>query len=178
MKNILVGRKDGAPLDHNLTLGKVYNLKQDTFKKYFLGDGLSYFSAEPFVWEEAQMELTPEPTHEELTFGELPEKASRKNSGKSQFSYILDLPNACAGVSAAFAMGAEKYERDNWKKGFDRKELIDSAMRHLVKAENGEVFDEESGLDHLHHFAWNAMILAEQFGTTKPEAQDGFSTIR
>lgn len=92
------------------------------------------------------------------------EKAMRFNEGKAELSYMMSLPKASAGVSAAFAMGAKKYARDNWKKGLDRNQLIDSALRHLTKSQNGEVFDEESGLDHLFHFAWNALVLAEQEG--------------
>lgn len=90
------------------------------------------------------------------------ESAMRFNEGKAELSYIMSMPKAAAGLSAAFAMGAKKYARDNWKKGLDRNQLVDSALRHLMKSQNGEVFDEESGLDHLFHFAWNAMVLAEQ----------------
>ena len=109
-------------------------------------------------------------SHESLTFGPLLEdRAMRFNEGKAELSYIMSLPNACAGVSAAFAMGAQKYARNNWKKGLDRNQLVDSALRHLSKSQNGEVFDEESGLDHLFHFAWNALVLAEQEGLVKNE---------
>tara|TARA_R110002126_G_scaffold93585_2_gene221622 strand:- start:1708 stop:2301 length:594 start_codon:yes stop_codon:yes gene_type:complete len=111
-----------------------------------------------------------EDSHEALTFGPLSEDtAMRFNNGKSELSYMMSLPNASAGVSAAFAMGAKKYARDNWKKGLDRNQIVDSALRHLMKSQNGEVFDEESGLDHLFHFAWNALVLAEQEGLVKTE---------
>lgn len=95
--------------------------------------------------------------------------AMRFNSGKVELSYLMSMPNACEGVSRAFAMGAKKYKRDNWKKGLDRNQLVDSALRHLMKAQNGEIFDKESGIDHLYHFAWNAMVLAEQEGRTEKE---------
>ena len=99
-------------------------------------------------------------------------KADRFNEGKPQLSYMLDAPNAMIGLCKAFEAGAEKYSRDNWKKGLDRKELIDCLMRHLVKAEAGDPVDEETGVDHLYHVVWNAVVLAEQYGNIQ-EVGDG-----
>ena len=91
-----------------------------------------------------------------------PEKASRLNAGKAQLSYLLDAPVAMKGLAEVFAMGAEKYERDNWKKGLDKGEIIDSLLRHLMAYKNGELVDSESGKCHTHHIHWNALVLAEQ----------------
>lgn len=91
-------------------------------------------------------------------------KADRFNAGKPQLSYMLDAPNAMVGLSRAFEAGAEKYSRDNWKKGLDRNELVDCLMRHLQKSQMGLVIDEETGVDHLHLLLWNALVLAEQYG--------------
>ncbi len=99
-------------------------------------------------------------------------KADRFNAGKPQLSYMLDAPNAMIGLSRAFEAGAEKYSRDNWKKGLDRNELVDCLMRHLVKAQAGELADEETGVDHLYHVVWNAVVLAEQYGNIQ-EVGDG-----
>lgn len=54
--------------------------------------------------------------------------------------------------------------RDNWKKGLDKHQIIDSLMRHLLQHLNGEKEDAESGLDHLFHVLTNAIFLAEQYG--------------
>ena len=90
-------------------------------------------------------------------------KALRFNDGKPELSYMLDAPIAMKGLSEVFAMGAKKYERDNWKNGLDKNEIIDSLIRHLMAFKNGEMVDEESGKCHTHHVHWNALVLAEQF---------------
>ena len=90
--------------------------------------------------------------------------ADRFNEGKTQLSYMLDAPNAMEGLARVFAEGAKKYDRDNWKKGLDRLELVDCLLRHLQKAQRGLVLDDETGQDHLYHVLWNALVLAEQYG--------------
>lgn len=91
-------------------------------------------------------------------------KALRYNEGKPKLSYMLDFPRAMEGVCRVAAFGAEKYSRDNWKKGLDESALYDSLMRHLVaaKQEGPHAVDEESGLAHLFHAAWNVLVLCEQ----------------
>ena len=91
-------------------------------------------------------------------------KADRHNSGKPQLSFILSAPNAISEIAKVFEFGVEKYARDNWKKGLDRNETVDSLLRHLTAAENGEILDNESKLQHLAHVAWNAIVLLEQHG--------------
>ena len=95
------------------------------------------------------------------------DKAMRHNTGKPQLSFILDAPTAMNGLAEVFAMGSEKYERDNWKKGLDKNEIIDSLLRHLMAFKNGEAIDSESGKSHTHHVHWNALVLAEQFSEEK-----------
>jgi hypothetical protein len=89
--------------------------------------------------------------------------ADRFNEGKPQLSYMLDAPRAMIGLTKAFEAGAKKYSRDNWKKGLDRYEIIDCLMRHLLKAQAGQLNDEETGVNHLNHVLWNALVLADQF---------------
>jgi hypothetical protein len=181
MNKILTGSVDCTFLD--LTIGKDYKHNGGVFQDD-IGDNrlVSNYTWEVYNsnWEEPELadvitkvnkpDLSIGDSHEALSshieYHET-ESAMRFNEGKAELSYLLSMPVATAGISAAFAMGAEKYARDNWKKGLDRNQLIDSAMRHLMKAQNGETFDEESGLDHLFHFAWNAMVLAEQEGQNK-----------
>ena len=90
------------------------------------------------------------------------EKAMRFNTGKPELSYLLDAPVAIKGLCEVFAMDAEKYERDNWRKGLDKNQIIDSLLRHLLAYKAGELIDDESGLSHTHHIHWNALVLAEQ----------------
>ena len=106
--------------------------------------------------------------------------AMRFNKGKPELSFWLDFPHAMDGVSRVAAMGAEKYARDNHMRGLDFNVLIDSMIRHLVltKAAVSQhklgnisdldahevLLDDESTVNHLYHVAWNAIVLAEQYG--------------
>ena len=49
------------------------------------------------------------------------------------------------------AFGAEKYGRDNWRKGITYTRLADAALRHIFAFLEGEDADPESGLPHLAH---------------------------
>lgn len=48
-------------------------------------------------------------------------------------------------------MGAKKYARDNWRKGFKVTRSCAAALRHIFQFLSGETLDPESGLSHLGH---------------------------
>lgn len=63
-------------------------------------------------------------------------------------------------IVKVFTFGATKYGDNNWQgldNGYDRCKA--ALFRHLSKHESGEIYDEESGLPHLAHAAWNALVL-------------------
>ena len=88
-------------------------------------------------------------------------KAERHNTGKAPLSFILDAPRAIAAQAEVLQFGAEKYSRENWKKGLPKGEVIDSLLRYLTAYHNGELIDEESGLPHVAHVMCNATFLTE-----------------
>ena len=49
---------------------------------------------------------------------------------------------------------------DNWKKGLDKKEILESSMRHLTALMDGETHDPESGLHHIGHLMCNNMFYS------------------
>lgn len=119
--------------------------------------------------EGAEWEITRTPPSMEAVKVDT-NKAMRFNKGKVPLSFLLDAPIAVRGLCRVFSFGAKKYARDNWKKGLDRDELIDSLLRHLLAFKAGEDFDDapgESGEHHLFLALWNALILAEQHSKEK-----------
>ena len=63
-------------------------------------------------------------------------------------------------VVRVFTFGAEKYTENSWQKlsnGYDRYKA--ALFRHIVAHEQGQLNDPESGLPHLAHAAWNALVL-------------------
>lgn len=64
------------------------------------------------------------------------------------------------GMVKVLTFGAEKYAEDNWMFVPNlRKRYFSALMRHLVSWAKGDIFDDESGLNHLHHCLCNAYFL-------------------
>ena len=59
-------------------------------------------------------------------------------------------------VAKTFESGAIKYAEENWRKGIPLRRFLDSALRHLCKAAQGQI-DE----DHFTQAAWNILCLLE-----------------
>lgn len=91
------------------------------------------------------------------------------DTGKERFDLIPVGP--LAEIARVYSMGAQKYEDNNWRKGIKWGRVFASTMRHLWKFWSGEERDEESGLHHLAHAAWNCITLLE-YTTTHRELDD------
>lgn len=75
---------------------------------------------------------------------------------------INSMPRALAAVSTVATYGANKYTEDGWVDVPDAsKRYADAMYRHLLQHAGGETHDEESGLHHLAHAAWNALAVLE-----------------
>jgi len=89
------------------------------------------------------------------------DQATRFNAGKVQHSM---LPKSLLDETSKVLMfGAQKYDRNNWKKGMDYTSVYDSLQRHLTAFLDGENEDPESGLLHLGHAACNLAFLIEYY---------------
>ena len=97
------------------------------------------------------------------------EKAARYNKDKLRYDLIPTW--ALQMLAAIYTFGAQKYDDDNWRKGLSYRGTLASLMRHLEKFRAGHDNDEESGLPHLAHVAWNAFALLE-FILIHPELDD------
>ena len=63
-------------------------------------------------------------------------------------------------VVRVLQFGAQKYDRDNWRKVPDGlRRYSNAAMRHLVALQRGEINDPESGLSHAAHAACCCLFL-------------------
>lgn len=73
----------------------------------------------------------------------------KHDNGKAPISLIP--VEAILGEAQAFAFGATKYGRHNFRNGLDHSRVLDAAMRHILAIVNGEDLDPESGLPHWAH---------------------------
>lgn len=64
-----------------------------------------------------------------------------------------------AEVARLYAFGAAKYDRNNWRKGYDWHLSFASLMRHATAWWEGEFDDEESGCDHMASVVFHALSL-------------------
>ena len=86
----------------------------------------------------------------------------RKFDG-NKLEYGLLPPLALRAVVEILTIGAQKYERDNWKFVPDgKRRYFDAGMRHLWDSKCGEKYDEETNKSHLAHAICNLMFLLEK----------------
>lgn len=86
----------------------------------------------------------------------------RKFDG-NKLEYGLLPPLALRAVVEILTIGAQKYERDNWKFVPDgKRRYFDAGMRHLWDSKCGQKYDEETNKSHLAHAICNLMFLLEK----------------
>lgn len=86
--------------------------------------------------------------------------AIRYNEGKLEWS-LLDYDSLTPLVQVMMH-GCDKYERDDWKKGFPKEKLIDSLLRHAHSLADGEEYDPENAIHHVGGIMFNAMAYYYQ----------------
>ena len=87
------------------------------------------------------------------------EPGAKLDSGKVRPALVIQgFRKALLAVSEVGTFGAAKYTDDGWKSVPDgRKRYEDALYRHLL----AEGVDEQSGLPHLAHAAWNLLAMLE-----------------
>lgn len=86
--------------------------------------------------------------------------AGRFSEGKVRYDLVA--PWAMDQIAKVYTYGTIKYDDDNWWKGLRwKKDVLGCIFRHVWKWVRGEKWDDESGLHHLAHAAWNCMALME-----------------
>lgn len=79
--------------------------------------------------------------------------------GRKPERYELLPFDVLAEVARVYAMGASKYEDDNWKLGYDYGLSFGALMRHITAWWEGENNDLESGESHLAHAVFHCFTL-------------------
>lgn len=100
------------------------------------------------------------------------------DAGKPRLSLvIMDFARALQEVSKVGTFGADKYTAGGWvsvPNGEQR--YTDAMLRHLLQEATGETLDQESGLYHAAHTAWNALarldLMLREIGTQTPKFED------
>jgi len=92
-----------------------------------------------------------------------------KGSKPEQYSMIPVA--ALAEVARVYAMGADKYSRDNWRKGYPWHLSYDALQRHINSFWAGQDFDTQSGLHHLAHATFHLFALMTYGGDLEKYAQ-------
>lgn len=87
----------------------------------------------------------------------------KHDKGKTRAHLVLsDFANALEAVAEVGTFGANIYSESGWLNVPDgEKRYLDALMRHYLEHCKGVELDEESGLKHLAHFAWNALAVLE-----------------
>lgn len=88
----------------------------------------------------------------DLVKGTQPSLAGGRKFDDNKLEYGLTPPLALKAMVDVLTFGAQKYERDNWKRVPDSKRrYFDALQRHVWAWKEGEQFDPESGKHHLAH---------------------------
>lgn len=93
-----------------------------------------------------------------IKFMQEQEKAVRHNQNKLEWS-LIDY-QSLEPLVKVMMWGKSHYGRDNWKKGFNREELLDSLLRHVLALQSGKEFDDGpngTGECHIGGVLFNAM---------------------
>jgi len=107
---------------------------------------------------EGQMKIYQRSQEEEEQMGQ--STAGRFSANKTRFD--LCAPWSMDQIAQVYTYGTIKYDDDNWWKGLKwKKDVLGCIFRHVWKWVRGEMWDDESGLHHLAHAAWNCIALME-----------------
>lgn len=86
-------------------------------------------------------------------------RAQRANNGKLRVELVP--VSAIEAMAMSIGYGADKYSPNDWRKGDKYTTTYASLQRHLLSWYKGIDFDDESGLNHLHHAITNIAFLIE-----------------
>lgn len=102
-----------------------------------------------------------------------PDQQIKADKGKPPIAFLLQVPEAMAGLSRVFEHGAKKYGVGTW----DRVEIdryIHALGRHFFAlGPDAMNKDPESGLLHIDHVLWNAAVISQMLHKWQKECPLG-----
>lgn len=93
--------------------------------------------------------------------------------GSKLAKHSLIPPGPLNALAEHYGLGAEKYEKHNWRKGYDWSLSFDALMRHANAFWGGEDVDPELGSPHMAAVAFHAFTLLS-FMAEHPEFDDRY----
>lgn len=112
-------------------------------------------------FEQVSAEVTFREGEEDPSGKDPHEPGAKLDAGKIKAGVLKNFGLALLKVAEVGTFGADKYTRGGWQEVENGQERYEDAKwRHLLKADQ-EPVDEESGIDHLAHEAWNALAVLE-----------------
>ena len=88
------------------------------------------------------------------------ENGIKYDVGKPEYGLLP--PFALEEVAKVLTFGAQKYDRENWKKLDDlERRYFDAAQRHMWAVKRGEAYDPESRKHHLAHATACLLFMLE-----------------
>lgn len=100
-----------------------------------------------------------------------PNTGAQKGTKKAMFDLIP--PKALFEIAEHYGVGAQKYAKHNFRKGYPWGLSFAALMRHLWAFWLGEDIDEETGSKHVIAAAWHCIALAT-FMDEHPDKDDRF----
>lgn len=100
------------------------------------------------------------------------EQGKKYDSNKPMAGAVIRVfPQAIMAIGTVIREGAKKYPNpNNWKLNNNIEErYFDSLIRHMCKHFSGQVKDEDTGLLHLIHAAWNSIAILEKYLIDHPD---------
>lgn len=106
-----------------------------------------------------------------------PETGGQKGQKPERFDLMPF--DALEEVARVYGKGAEKYEDDNWLRGYRWRLSLGALLRHVARFMVGEDRDPETGCMHLAHAAWHCLTLITFYkrGLGKDDRAKSFSAV-
>ena len=84
-------------------------------------------------------------------------EGKKNDTGKLRFDLIP--PDMLDSLAYVYTIGAAKYTDYNWLKGMAWSRILGALKRHLSAFEQGDIFDDVDGQEHLASVIWCATTL-------------------